>query len=494
MLMFAAQPWAEPLDSRDIPLTVFACRAPNGTDNFAAMAYEAGSRGRIAEMVAATPETRNRYVDFLRAASIVVVMLGHWSMAVVARRNGEWELGNLLTYFNGAWLLTWIFQVMPVFFFVGGFSNMVTLTALERRNAGYAEFASSRTWRLLKPVLVLLLIWLPLATVLQLTNAVEVSVLRPATTVVTQPLWFIGIYLIVTALAPPMRSLHLRFGVAVPLALVAGAVVVDALRFAAGRDSIGYLNFAFVWLFAHQAGYFYADGTLTRANPRLLQLGVLGGLASLVLLTRFGPYPLSMVGLPGEAISNMNPPTACLIALTVWQVSALMLLRTRVSAWLQRPRTWGAVIAANSMIMTMFLWHLTALMIAVLVLFPLGFPQPAVGSSTWWLLRPVWIAILCVVTALFVLVLGRYERPTGSARMQAPGIGSAAAVAVAFVIVGICGFAVSGLVDLIHPNGRRLIALPVSPLINSVAIALGWAFFLMSRRPGRLPGASREII
>ena len=126
------------------------------------MAYaEASSRGRIAEMVAATPETRDRYVDFLRAASIVVVMLGHWSMAVVARRNGEWELGNLLTYFNGAWLLTWIFQVMPVFFVVGGFSNMVTLNALERRNDGYAEFASSRTWRLLKPVLVLLLIWLP---------------------------------------------------------------------------------------------------------------------------------------------------------------------------------------------------------------------------------------------------------------------------------------------------------------------------------------------
>jgi len=193
-----------------------------------------------------------------------------------------------------------------------------------------------------------------------------------------------------------------------------------------------------------------------------------------------------MVGLPGEAISNMNPPTVCLIALTVWQVSALMLFRKRVSAWLQGPRVWGAVIGANSMIMTMFLWHLTALMIAVLVLVPLGFPQPEVGSSAWWLLRPVWTAILCVVTALFVLVLGRFERPTGSPGKQASGIGPAAAVAVAFVIVGICGFAVSGLVDLIHPNGRRLIALPVSPLINSVALGLGGLFYVMGRR-GREP-------
>ena len=445
--------------------------------------HGAKSRDRIAEMVAATPETRDRYVDFLRAASIVVVMLGHWSMAVVARRNGEWELGNLLTYFSGAWPLTWVFQVMPVFFFVGGFSNMVTLNAFERRNAGYDEFASSRTWRLIKPVLVLLAIWLPLTTVLQLANAVDTDVLRPATTVVTQPLWFIGIYLIVTALAPPMRSMHQRYGVAVPLALIVGAVVVDVLRFAGNSSSIGYLNFAFVWLFAHQLGYFYADGTLTQGAPRLLLLGVIGGLSALVLLTRFGPYPLSMVGLPGEAISNMNPPTVCLIALTIWQVSALMLVRTRVTTWLQRPRVWGAVIAANSMIMTMFLWHLTALVIAVLILLPIGFPQPEVGSITWWLLRPVWIAILCVVTALFVLALGRYERPTGSPRTHASGIGSAAAVAVAFVIVGICGFAVSGLVDLVHPHGRRLIALPVSPLINSVALALGGVFFLMSRRP-----------
>jgi hypothetical protein len=441
-------------------------------------------------MVEATPETRDRYVDFLRAASIVVVMLGHWSMAVVARHNGEWELGNLLTYIDGSWLLTWVFQVMPVFFFVGGFSNMVTLNALERRGAGYADFAASRTWRLLKPVLVLLVIWLPLTTALQLANAVEASVLRPATTVVTQPLWFIGIYLIVTALAPPMRSLHQRFGVTVPLALIACAILVDILRFAARMESIGYLNFAFVWLFAHQLGYFYADGTLARARPHLLQMGVIGGLGALVALTQFGPYPLSMVGLPGEAISNMNPPTVCLIALTVWQVSALMLVRSRFSAWLQRPKMWGAVIAANAMIMTMFLWHLTALMIAVLVLLPLGFPQPEVGSSTWWLLRPVWIAILCVVTGLFVLVLGRYERPTSSQRTQAPGISSAAAVAVAFVIFGICGFAVSGLVDLIHPNGRRLIALPVSPLINSVALALGGLFFLMSRRHVRAADAA----
>ena len=439
-------------------------------------------RNRIADLVAATPDSRDRYVDFLRAASIVVVMLGHWTMAVVTLRDGEWQLGNVLTAFRGAWLLTWVFQVMPVFFFVGGFSNKVTLDALERRGAGYSEFAWSRTQRLMKPVLVLLAIWLPLATIAQLMNLLDPTVLRQATTLVTQPLWFIGIYLIVTALAPPMRALHQRFGVRVPISLIAGAVIVDALRFAAGVPFIGYLNFGFVWLFAHQLGFFYADGTLARVGSRLAW-GALAGIAALVLLTRFGPYPLSMVGLPGESISNMNPPTICLMALTIWQVSALMLVRDGVSHWLRRPRVWGTVIAANTVIMTMFLWHLTALMIVVVTLLPAGFPQPDVGTAKWWILRPVWLAILCVVTALFVYLLGRFERPGQAVRSGAHGAGPAAALAVTFVIIGVCGFAVSGLVDFFSPNGRQLIAVPVSPIINIAALGLGGLLFWWSRRP-----------
>ena len=439
-------------------------------------------RVRIAELVAATPDSRDRYVDFLRAASIVVVMLGHWMMAVVALRDGTWTMDNLLTYFSGAWLLTWAFQVMPVFFVVGGFSNKVTLDALERRGAGYAEYISTRTWRLVKPVLVLLGIWLPLVTIAQYAGPFDPDDLGKATTVVTQPLWFIGIYLIVTALAPPMRALHQRFGAGVLLALAAGAIAVDVARFGGDVAMIGYLNFGFVWLFAHQLGYFYADGRPSGIPARLSWAGALGGLAILATLTTLGPYPRSMVGLPGETVSNMNPPTVCLIALTIWQAAILMLVRRPVTNWLQRPRAWGTVIAANSMIMTMFLWHLSALLLAVVLLLPRGFPQPLVGTLSWWLLRPVWLAILCALTALFVFLLGRFERPVRKSVVPSGGPGPAAALAVTFVIVGICGFAVSGLVDLVNPNGRRLIALPVSPLINTMSLVLGGLMFALSRR------------
>lgn len=150
---------------------------------------------------------------------------------------------------------------------------------------------------------------------------------------------------------------------------------------------------------------------------------------------------------------------------------------------------WGVVIGANTVIMTMFLWHLTPRMIAVVTLLPLGFPQPDVGTAKWWGLRPVWLAILCAMTALFVLLLGRVERPGPSARSLASGTGPAAAVAVTFVILGVCGFAESGLVDFIRPNGRQLIALPVSPIINIVALGLGGLLFWWSRRPVRTGGS-----
>lgn len=399
-------------------------------------------------------------------------MLGHWTMAVVVRRDDGWDVGNLLGMIRGGWVLTWVFQVMPVFFFVGGFSNAVTLDGLTRRGGGYAEFIAVRARRLLRPVLVLLAVWIPLATAAQLWGRLDPTVLRQATTVVTQPLWFIGIYLIVTALAPPMRQWHRRAGLAVPLILVGGAVGVDVARFALGVPVVGYLNFGFVWLLAHQAGYFHADGSLARLPRWSLGAVAVLALGALAILTSIGPYPRSMVGLPGETVSNMNPPTVCLVPLMTWQLAAVLLVRAPVVAWLARPRVWGAVIATNLNIMTMFLWHLTALMVAALVLLPAGFPQPPVGSAAWWALRPVWLGVLCAVTALFVIVFGRFERG-GRDPVRVAHQPVAAALAATFLIVGICGFAVSGLIDFIEPNGRRLIALPVSPLINIVALALG---------------------
>ena len=204
--------------------------------------------------------------------------------------------------------------------------------------------------RLLRPVLAFAAVWLllPLALGRLGLPGEQVELVGK---VIGQPLWFLGVYLVVVALAPPMVRLHRRFRLWVPVTLAVAAAAVDALRLAAGIQEIGYLNLLLVWVLVQQVGFFYADGTLERLSRRALAGLAAAGLAGLVVLTGTGLYPPSMVGLPGDE-SNMSPPTVCIVALTVWQVGLVMLARARVSAWLARRGSWTAVIAVGSMAMT----------------------------------------------------------------------------------------------------------------------------------------------
>ena len=111
------------------------------------------------EVASSTPPTRNRYVDLLRVASIVVVVLGHWLMAVLGYENGAFTGKNLLEVEPGLQVLTWIFQVMPIFFIVGGFSNEASWSSAQARGQSYAEWLRTRTARLLRPAAWFVAFW-----------------------------------------------------------------------------------------------------------------------------------------------------------------------------------------------------------------------------------------------------------------------------------------------------------------------------------------------
>ena len=442
--------------------------------------------GRTAELAAATPDSRDRYVDFLRAFSIAVVVLGHWLLATVEWTPGGLRAGNALAVMPALQPLTWLLQVMPVFFFVGGFAHLVTYDANRRRGGRYAQFVHGRTARLLRPVTVLLAVWVPLTVALD-ASSLSPAVVRPVTKLVVQLLWFLGVYVVIVALAPWTLALHRRYGVRVLGALAAGAVAVDLVAFGAGLRGVGYANVLLVWVFAHQLGYSYADGSFDRWGRRVPAALAAGGLGALVGLTTWGPYPTSMVGMPGERVSNMSPPPVCIVALTCALVGLVMLARPVVTRWLARPKVWAGVVAMNGVIMTVFLWHLTALLVAVLVLLPLGFPQPAVGSAAWWALRPVWLAILAVLLGVLVAVFGRLERPRPvtyePVHGRTPVVRQAAAVAgIVLVALGVLALAVAGLSE---PATREstLVVLTVTPLSALAYLAVGAA--LLRRTPRR---------
>lgn len=431
----------------------------------------------LLEIADATPASRDRYVDFLRAVSIMVVVLGHWLIAIIYWRNGEVSGQNALDVVPGLWAATWILQVMPIFFFVGGFSNLVTMDAVDRRGGGYAQFIHGRVRRLMRPTIVFLAVWIPIAAGVDLVTGVGDDVLQSAGTLLTRPLWFLGIYMIMIAFAPAMAGLH-RAHRAVTLAgMIAGAILVDVAAVGFDIPYVGYLNFAFVWLFVHQLGFFYADGSLSRIGRGYYWALAAGGLAVLLALTASGIYSPSMVGLQNER-SNTNPPTIAIVALTLWQVGLVMLLRQGFTRWLSRRRVWAAVIGLNAVIMTMFLWHQTAMILTVGAIYPLGFPQPRAGTATWWLLRPVWVALLATTLSALVMLLGRFERSRREDREAMLGgvrwfPALVAAAGTTHVLIGVLGFAVSGLDGFASPRGDLLVMFGVNPLLNTIHLLLG---------------------
>lgn len=366
---------------------------------------------RLDDLVAATPPSRDRYVDFLRAASITVVVLGHWLSALVGWKDGALSVRNAVGLVPGLWCTTWLLQVMPLFFFIGGFSNFTAVESALRRGETAVSFLRSRLVRLLKPTAVFLGTWFVVLVCLQLAGVLKPVHVR-STVLLFGPLWFLVVYLAITALTPVMRSLHLRFGIAAVAVMAVLAVGMDVLRFSLKVPAVGWANFAFVWLLAHQLGFFYADGTLTRARRRVHLAIALGGLAGLLLLTNNGVYPRSMVGTGFERVSNMSPPTVCILLLTFWLVGAAMYLRGWANRWLAHPGPWKTVIAANSVIMTIYLWHITAYAATFGLLALIGFVGSPPGSVRWWLERSIWLVGPSLALALLIVLFSRFERPS----------------------------------------------------------------------------------
>ena len=369
-----------------------------------------------ADLAALTPASRDRYVDFLRAFSILTVVCGHWLIAIFVWQGGRITVDNAVGLQSGLWLATWVLQVMPIFFFVGGFANAAGWGSAERQGISYRGFLRRRLERLLWPTAIFLTVWIVIEVVLHLTDTGAPGLTR-GTFIPFGPLWFLGVYAVVVALSPLMLRLHRRGGVGVIVALAAAVGAIDAVRFGTGLKGIGWANLLLVWLAVHQAGLFYADGRLVTAGRRAWWALVAAGLAVLAVLTNLVTftgelwYPRSMVGVDIEPVSNMSPPSFAILALAAWQIGAAMLLRRRASAWLARPRPWARVVAVNGMIMTLFLWHLSAMLVAYLALHPLGFGREATTSGRWWLERPLWVAASAAVLLPLLWAFSRWERP-----------------------------------------------------------------------------------
>lgn len=425
-----------------------------------------------------TPSERNRVVDLLRACAILVVVLGHWLMAAVhVDDRGELHRGDLLDLAAWTQPLTWVLQVMPVFFLVGGYANALSWRSARRRGEQYGGWLRARLRRLVLPVLPLMAFWAVLAPSAHVAG-VDADLLRIASRASLVPTWFLAAYVVVVAVAPLTLLAWERFGWwSIGAGLGLGGLV-DVVSVRQDLLAVGFLNYLLVWGTVHMLGYAWLDGRLTSAGRRLALVAL--GLGGLYLLTVEGPYAVSMVGVSTDEIDNAYPTRVTQGLLGLMQVGVVLTLEPLLQRLVARRRVWIATVLVNARIMSIYLWHLT--MLGVLVAgsmaldgFGLG---PVPDTSGWWITRPLHFAALALLTGLAVALVGRFESPAPDPR-PAPS-----AVRPVLAMVGVCGglgaLAALGIVR----DGEVLWFLPLVPI---AACLLGGVVLLPGRDQAGAP-------
>ena len=364
-----------------------------------------------AEATATSPAVpaRDRFLDAIRLLVMVLVVVQHWWLPVLAVEEGTGTLdaGSVLAT-EGGFVLTWVSQVMPLIFFVGGAANFISWRSASRRGTPAATWYAKRLRRLAWPVVPLAAVWFVGCHVLFLAGAPHQPVLVGAGAA-GMVLWFLSAYVLVVVATPVLARAHERLGWWVPIGLLVGAAAVDAVRFGSGIDAVGYLNVAFVWLGVHQLGFHYSTSTLRR---RYAVGMVVGGAAMATALAWVGPHGLNMTGVFAAETSNVAPPTLLLAALGTLQVGAAMLARERIAAWTERPGPARLLDRVSPQLMTIYLWHMVPIsVVAGVLVFGLDIHTPDPMTGLWLLWGVLGLAVLMPLVVTLAHWAVRFENP-----------------------------------------------------------------------------------
>ncbi|RYJ28853.1 putative membrane protein [Streptomyces sp. L-9-10] len=383
----------------------------------------------IEKIEARTPAHRDRAIDGLRALALLAVPTGHWLLGgFTLDAGGALHNASPLAAFGGFAPVSWVLQMLGIFFLVGGYASVLSY---RRRTSTTAAWLRQRVVRLGRPVLGVTAVWAAAMPLLYVLGVPETT-LRTGSTLVIQPLWFVGVYTVVTALTPYcVRAAHSTGGWAAAPLLVSVAVV-DFLRYGPYADTmpswLSMVNILPGWLFAYQLGVSWGEGRIGRRGARVLLIG--GTLLFAALLVVFH-YPASMVGVPGETRTNSHPPSLLVLALAAAQSGAAILLRDRIGRLLSRPALWAPVVVINLCAMTILCWHQTAMLAAAV---PASFLGPVAGLTTspdslgWIVARLTWMPLFATLLVLIGWYARRFDAPwrTGTraskARRAAAGL------------------------------------------------------------------------
>ena len=190
---------------------------------------------------------RDTVMDLVRVLCVVVVVIGHMLMigaAVVPGRGLVIERTLLETNWIGP--VTWIAQIMPLFFVVGGFVGIGAWRRIEASGGTAADFIRSRILRLARPSIALFAALAVGVLVMHLTG-VDPESIRLIGIGITSPLWFLAAYSFAQAYLPGLATFHARAPWWTLATLVATVRVGRSERFSAVLAASSFLVDGRVW-------------------------------------------------------------------------------------------------------------------------------------------------------------------------------------------------------------------------------------------------------
>ena len=385
----------------------------------------------VGKVAAETPADRDRAVDVARLAALVAVMFGHCALLLATIDGFGLRIGNLLGEIPALAPITWIVQVMPLFFLAGGAAGAYGW----HRSSAWGTWLFRRAQRLCRPVFWYLAAWsIGILVTYQLLGADSaVSMGRECVAL----LWFLGVYLVVLAFVPVLTRMSTgRIVVVAVGSLIAASAGFDAIRFAVGEPMAGVANFVIVWLIPMVIGVAYARRLI---GVRAALVAAVAAFAAQLVAVAVGPYDVSLVVTGTERISNVSPPTLLLALHCTWMSCLFVAAAGPIRRWAERPRVWYVVATGNGGAMTLYLWHIPAIAVATFTLHAIGLDAYDVDAPYFWALLALRALVFTVVMFAMFMLLSPLEHrrlPWWDARVAATGVRSTAA-GVLIVIAGV---------------------------------------------------------
>lgn len=365
---------------------------------------------------------RDRAVDVARLGALLVVMFGHCALLLSTIDDSGVRIGNLLGALPAIAPITWVVQIMPLFFLAGGAAGAYGW----HPGSAWGSWLVTRAQRLCRPAFWYLAFWVAALMVARLVLGPDSADALGRESVAL--LWFLGVYLVVLAFVPALTHLRSwRTAAGLVLALLVAAMVTDMIRFSSGEPMAGVPNFLFVWLIPVVVGVAYARRLI---GPRAAFAAAAVAFAAQVALAVFGPYEVALVVTGAEHTSNVTPPTLLLGLHCTWMSFLFITAAGALNRWAARPRVWRAVAVGNAGAMTLYLWHIPAIAIAAFSLHAVGLDAYDVEAPGFWGLLALRAVVFAVVMAVLFQLLSPLEHrplPWWDTPARATGVRSAAA-------------------------------------------------------------------